>query len=176
MSKSITFVIGANGVGKSAIVPHLRAALPDGDFEVIDFDQRGVPDGADRVWRASETRHWLETAKRNAANGRSTVVCGFMKPAEIAEAATEIGATPSGILLDVDEANLSARLPSRYPTPESLEVLLRKSGKTLEKFLGDNVYVAKILRRDAEAAGYLIVDTNGLSPKQVAEKILERIA
>ena len=128
MSEKIYFVIGANGAGKSTILPDLRTRLPEKFFELHDFDERGVPDNADKVWRMSETDYWIGLGEENKSKGISTIICGFSKPAEI-------GARARIILLDVDEAALKKRLKGRYQTEASLMELERTTGKTVEKFI-----------------------------------------
>ncbi|HEX5774998.1 MAG TPA: hypothetical protein VFY28_03540, partial [Candidatus Paceibacterota bacterium] len=78
MSQKIYFVSGVNGVGKSTLIPHLKALLPADKYIVHDFDARGVPDGADRAWRINEVKLWLEEAAK--IEDKNTVVCGFAKP------------------------------------------------------------------------------------------------
>ncbi len=87
---NIHFIIGANGVGKTSIIPHLQIVFGDG-YAVHDFDERGVPDNADKEWRRTETLYWLETAKHAQSEGVSTVIVGFAKPAEIDAATLEVG-------------------------------------------------------------------------------------
>ena len=48
------FIIGASGSGKTAIIPHLKKLLGN-DMAVYDFDDSGVPDGADKKWRQEST-------------------------------------------------------------------------------------------------------------------------
>ncbi len=46
------FVAGASGSGKTAIQSDLADVL-GGDINVYDFDDIGVPEGADNKWRKS---------------------------------------------------------------------------------------------------------------------------
>ena len=165
MSEKIYLVIGANGVGKSTILPYLRSQLSEKFFAIHDFDERGVPDNADKAWRMSETDYWIDLGEQNKSRGVSTVICGFFKPAEI-------GARATIILLDVDGATLEKRLRSRYQTETSLNELMRTTGKTVEKFIMDNVYVSSFLRKACEELGCQIVDTTPLSPEEVAERVV----
>ncbi len=165
MSARIYFVIGANGVGKSTILPHLRAQLPLESFALHDFDERGVPDSADKTWRVSETDYWITLGEQNKLKGISTVICGFSKP-------DEIGARAVIILLDVDGAILEKRLRSRYQTEASLIELNRTTGKTVEKFIMDNAYVSSLFRKACEELNCQIIDTTLLTPEQVAEKVV----
>lgn len=164
MTPNIFFIIGVNGVGKSTLLPHLRSLLPADSFELHDFDERGVPDNADRVWRVSETDYWISLGEDNKTKGISTVICGFSKPVEI-NGRAEI------ILLDVDAMTLEKRLRSRYQTKESLIELNRTTGKTVEKFVMDNIWVSSLFKKDCEILGCAIIDTATLSSFEVAEKV-----
>jgi energy-coupling factor transporter ATP-binding protein EcfA2 len=166
MQSKTYFIIGANGVGKSTLLPFLADLLPRDCFELHDFDERGVPDNADKAWRVSETAHWLEIGAKNKVRNVSTVICGFAKPTEIGEGA-EI------ILLDVDGPSLEKRLKSRYQTKASTDELMRTTGKTVEKFMADNIWTSSVLRKDCQERGCRIVDTAGLAPEEIARRIAD---
>lgn len=53
------YVAGASGSGKTAIMPALQKILGDA-IAVYDFDDIGVPDGADKKWRQESTEKWLQ--------------------------------------------------------------------------------------------------------------------
>lgn len=53
------FVAGASGSGKTAIIPDLKKILPS-SITIYDFDDLGVPEGADKRWRQESTEKWLE--------------------------------------------------------------------------------------------------------------------
>ena len=61
------FVGGASGSGKTAIVTGLKNLFVD-DMEVYDFDDIGVPEGADKKWRQEATEKWLQKILRNNKN------------------------------------------------------------------------------------------------------------
>ena len=133
-----------------------------------DFDERGVPANADKSWRESETAHWLEVAKQNATVNIATIVCGFMKVADIEQAMTQVqGVQVLGCLMDGTPEVIAERLMSRYQTSESLIELERTTGKTPEKFVGDNVWVSTKFREAAEEKGFNVIDTSGKSPAEV---------
>lgn len=160
----ITFVIGANGVGKSSVLSEISSLLPTEKFELHDFDERGVPDNADKVWRASETQHWISIGEENATKGISTIIFGFVKPQEV-EGHTDI------ILLDADNETLEERIRSRYLTPESLAELERTTGKDLGKFISDNIYASSLLREECARLNCTMILTDGNTPREIAEKI-----
>ncbi len=168
MLPKIYFVIGVNGVGKTTLLSELVPLLPRDSFDLHDFDERGVPDNADKSWRISETNHWMNLGEENKKKSLSTIICGFSKPEEIGERA-EI------ILLDVNENSLGKRLRGRYQTDESLKELERTTGKTVEKFLADNIYVSSILRKSCEERGCKIIETSDASPRGVAQVVMDYI-
>jgi predicted ATPase len=172
-SSRVIFIIGVNGVGKSSIIPFLKEKLDSNTFEIHDFDERGVPDNADKDWRQSETKHWLNIGKKNLNNNTSTIVCGFIKPEEVKNATQESNIDSITILLDIDEVSLTSRILSRYETSESLVELLRTTGKTPEKFIQDNVWVSKKFREDSKRLDFYIVETSSLSPESVCNQVVQ---
>lgn len=158
------FVVGVNGVGKTTLIPHLKTLLSESKFEIHDFDERGVPDGGGRAWRICETEYWLELGEKNKEKGVATIICGFAKPQELGDRA-EI------ILLDASGAKIEERIKNRYQTETSIVELNRTTGKTVEKFIMDNVYYSSILRKECQEVGCKIVDTTLLSPDRVAQLV-----
>jgi hypothetical protein len=61
------FIGGASGSGKTAVIPHLRELLAD-NIAVYDFDDIGVPEGADKKWRQESTEKWLEKLLSESKN------------------------------------------------------------------------------------------------------------
>lgn len=53
------FIGGASGSCKTAVMPYLKELLGDG-IAVYDFDDIGVPEGADKKWRQESTEKWLQ--------------------------------------------------------------------------------------------------------------------
>ncbi len=165
MSAKIIFIIGANGVGKTTVMNEVQKLLPGSYFEVHDFDERGVPNNADKTWRISETNYWVSAGKENQKKGVSTLIFGFSKP-------EEIGSEAEIILLDVNEKTIQERIKNRYQTEESLVELTRTTGKTLEKFITDNIYVSSLLRKSCDVLGCKIVSTDAKAPESIAAEIL----
>jgi hypothetical protein len=54
----IYFVTGASGAGKAACIPYLKKLLPN--IKIFDFDEVGVPENADKIWRQKSTEYWLQ--------------------------------------------------------------------------------------------------------------------
>lgn len=174
MQPKLFIVTGVNGIGKSTVITELVTKLDPTLYKIYDFDARGVPDNAGKSWRESETAHWLKVAKQNAAANIATIVCGFMKVADIKQAMTQVlGVQVVGCLMDGSPEVVAERLMSRYQTSESLIELERTTGKTPEKFVGDNVWVSTKFREAAEEEGFNVIDTGEKSPAEVADSIIE---
>lgn len=78
MSK-LYFIAGASGSGKTAVMPHLKELLGD-DIAVYDFDDIGVPEGADKKWRGESTEKWLQ---KLLSEGKDACLLGQMVLGEI---------------------------------------------------------------------------------------------
>jgi hypothetical protein len=63
---------------------HQRAKklLPD-NIKVFDFDDVGVPENADRVWRQKSTEYWIKKTIEYQSNNRDICVCGTSVLGEI---------------------------------------------------------------------------------------------
>lgn len=175
MMSQIFLITGVNGIGKSTLLSQLKNKLEGSIFDIHDFDERGVPNNADRQWRQTETFHWVGVGKENEGRAKSTVVCGFMKFSEIEGTLSQLGTDANICLLDADEETISHRILGRYPDSESVAELQRTTGKTPEKFAMDNVWVSSKFSQEAKEKGYSIVDTTNLSPEEVGQKVIDWI-
>lgn len=171
MKSKTIFIIGVNGVGKSTLLPYLKSLLPEDKFETHDFDERGVPDNADKNWRINETTYWISLGERNKEKGMSTLICGFIKPHEITENSKDLSDAPVIFFLDADEETIEKRIKSRYLTEESVVELNRTTGKSIEKFIMDNIYISSLLKKDYKELGCRIIDTNDRTPEDIAQEI-----
>ncbi len=168
-------ITGVNGIGKSTLTSLLSKKLNNHIFDIHDFDERGVPTNADKSWRQSEITHWIIAATENQKIQKNTVICGFMKFAEIQNALASLGAQAKVCLLDANDETISKRILERYTSSESVQELERTTSKTPEKFCADNVWVASQFRMEAKELGYHIVDTSSLSPGKVCSEIIDWI-
>lgn len=113
------FIGGASGSGKTAIMPELQKILGS-KIKVYDFDDIGVPEGADKKWRQESTEKWLQ---KLLADGKDACLLGQI-------VLGEISACPSakkldGInfcLLDVSDFERIQRLKKRntYGTDQNM--------------------------------------------------------
>lgn len=102
-----------------------------------------------------------------------TIICGYAKLKEIKHAMEVFDTEVSVYLLDANKETIRDRILSRYTTSDSLEELLRTTGKTPEKFIEDNVWVSGKFREEAIQAGHTILDTSDLTPEQVADYVIK---
>jgi len=118
--KVIAFITGTSGAGKSVLVPLLKKRLPN--FEVHDFDEVGVPEDVDLSWRLKTTNYWLEIAKKNLANAKSTIISGSTVPDEIL-ASPECDSSLKIYfgLLKINKSTIQERLMKRGWTQESID-------------------------------------------------------
>lgn len=169
------FISGVSGVGKTSLVPFLKSHLGADAFDVRDFDERGVPDGGGQAWHDAETRHWLDTALRNAEDGKSTIVCGFSLP-EIVRRVSTGGNLPWYIFfLDASAGVIRKRLLSRHSTHQSKEEIERAGGLPLERFIEKMIADAPVVRALCEKEGCTIIDTDNETPESVAKEVIARI-
>jgi hypothetical protein len=104
---------GTSCAGKTTITDLLKRR---DDLVVYDFDEDGVPDLPDTVWRQRTLEHWVQRALENQANGMDTLLSA---PSPLGE----VLAVPSapkldGIavaLIDVTDRVRWARLEERSP-------------------------------------------------------------
>jgi ribosomal protein S18 acetylase RimI-like enzyme len=66
------FIGGASGSGKTAIMSELQKILGS-EIKVYDFDDIGVPEGADKKWRQESTEKWLQ---KLLADGKDACLLG----------------------------------------------------------------------------------------------------
>lgn len=167
----IYFITGVCGVGKSAVISHLKLLLNDKDYDIHDFDERGVPSGANRQWGRDEARYWIDFGMQNIKNGISTIVCGFANPEEIIH-----NNNIEFILLDANEKIIEQRIDERYQTKESKQELKRVTNCTVEKFIKNNTSFLAILRDICKNDKRCnIVNTINKSPKNVAKQVVKTI-
>jgi len=172
MEAKIYFVSGVCGVGKSTIIPHLKKLLPSDKYDVRDFDERGVPDGADREWRKSEIRNWLNVGTQAAQKGVTTIICGFTKTSDL-EGLT-VGDTPEVeiLLLDADAETIRKRLVGRYTKDGVFDENQKVIGKPVNEFIESNVYYCDIMRKECLEGGCKVIDTSNRTPEEVAKSVV----
>lgn len=161
------FISGVCGVGKSTLMPYLREFLPT-SFVVVDFDSRGVPDGADHTWRKNEAAHWITEGVSYRESGQQLVVCGFVKPGDFESAQLE---ELKIIVLDADTDTIRERLMGRYTRNGIFDAAQTVIGKPVMEFIDGNVWYAKKMREESAEEGLPVVDTSNKTPEEVAREV-----
>lgn len=173
---AVYFISGVCGTGKSSTIKYLKLFLPEKDYDIRDFDERGVPDGGGLTWHNSETKYWLEVASTNAKDNRSTIICGFANP-ETFELVYGGSKYPPALifLLNASGEMIKKRLSQRHNTKESIEEINRASGVKLEKFIEDNIEFAPKLKEIFVKRNLPIIETDNLTPEGVVRDIIKII-
>ncbi len=174
-TEKIYFISGVCGVGKTTLIPHLKQILPSEQYDIRDFDERGVPMGASHAWRKSELKNWLNVATASAQKGLSTVICGFAKKEDFEGLIEKETPEVKIILLDAGPEIIRKRLIGRYTVDGVFNADKEVAGRPVDEFIKSNVYYCKIMREDCEKAGYEIIDTSIIQPDEVAQKVISII-
>lgn len=157
----ICFISGSCGVGKSTLIPYLKKMLPENKYRVFDFDQRGVPENADSSWRKSEAEYWMSVASELGKKDISTIVCGFVKPSDLA-------GDVKFILLDIQPEILRQRLIGRYSQNGVFDSSQKVIGKPVLDFIESNIYILGEMRKMFQLKNSTVIDTSNLTPEEVA--------
>ncbi len=160
-------ITGANGVGKTTLMNELKKDELLHMFLIHDFDERGVPDNADKNWRINETKYWLQYAQEQEM---PVLLCGCIIPSEVVNLNTN-DINRDIIFLKIDNSILRERITSRYQTVESTNELMRATGKTIEQFIYDNFKFNEFMENDAFIQGVIFVNTDHKLPKDLAGEI-----
>jgi len=173
----IFFITGVNGAGKSTIIPYLKLVLPEDSFVVYDFDARGVPPDADRKWRISETKYWISEGEK-ISEEKSTVICGFIKPSDLAEYNLINNESPEIVLvlLDAKPEIIKKRLINRYTKDGVFDKSQKVIGRPIDEFIKGNVLFAEQIKNEFKKSGFPIIDTSNLIPEEVANEVIKIIS
>ncbi len=152
------FITGAEGAGKTSIIPILKKKLQN--IEVHDFDEVGVPLNPTLQWRVNTTRHWIKTAIKNQKKGISTCIVGLCFPSEVKSLKESLFLELRFCFLEVSQKERETRLRKREASQEVIADLeqfnqLKKEAK--------NIPLAKK------------INTSSLSVHHVAQKIIHWI-
>lgn len=172
----VYFISGVCGTGKSSVLKHLKNILSADQYDVRDFDERGVPDGGGPEWHDNETLYWLTIAADNAKRNKSTIICGFAEPEEFKKI-HKTGAHPPAklFLLHASGDIIRQRLLKRHATSESVKEINRASGVPLDEFIKNMISYAPELRAIFEKENAPIIETDKKTPEEVAEEIKQHI-
>lgn len=180
---SIYFITGASGSGKTAVIPYLKELL-DYDIALYDFDEIGVPEGADKKWRQESTEKWLQ---KILSENRDVILFGQMVLGEIlaCPSAKRLGMV-NLCLLDVSDMERIKRLQGRpnfimdqhmlnwaawlrvhHQSPDWAQHVVKEDAWGKLDFSSWDT-----LDNWASKASIKIIDTTDLSLQESAEKII----
>lgn len=179
------FVTGASGSGKTSIIPTLKKFLDPVAISVYDFDDIGVPEGADKKWRQASTEKWLQHLLQK---NKDVCLLGQMVLGEIL-------ACPSAqkiqkinfCLLDVSDFERIQRLKSS--TSHDIDQHILNWAAWLRMHTQDPTWTPDVIKEDcweglnfntwnhlqdwSSRAHIKIQDTTGLSLEKVAAHIAQ---
>lgn len=171
----IYFISGVNGIGKTSIMPFLQASLPANQFEIHDFDERGVPANADGNWRILETKYWVDLGVELLLEGKSLIVCGFVKPADFREMLSSDTLCITLIFLDATPEIIRQRLVGRYTKDGYFDESQMVIGKPVNVFIDGNIWISAQMKESFRKLNFPIIDTSNLTPEEVAKKVADII-
>jgi RNase adaptor protein for sRNA GlmZ degradation len=154
---------GASGSGKTAIADEIETSRP-GLAEVFRFDRIGVPKGwgSGEAWQRAMTLTWIARIAALRGSDRPVLFEGQMRLAFVQEGLKSAGIADSRlILLDCDDATRMHRLVAHRKQPEL-------ANPTMMNW-------AALLRREAQAGGYEVLDTSKLPLQEAVEYVCARL-
>lgn len=176
-------VTGASGSGKTACLPMLKELMPE--IVWFDFDDFGVPENADKVWRQKTTEKWLQKASELQADGKDTglngnVIFGEVLACPSAEKIAEIKAC----LLDCRDVKRIERLRKRDAHGATQEMLCWAAWQRMHcaeldwrpDVIQDESWSEMRWENWKNKDNYPLIetiDTTDLSIKEVAESIID---
>ena len=169
LEKTIYFLTGASGVGKTTLVSQLKAKYKDKAWTFLHFDEIGIPSeeqmikdfGSGAGWQEAKTYEWIE--KLIHTNTDRIFFEGQVNLQFIRNGFSRHGFTNYKIILiDCNEAVMRNRLvndrnQSELFTPEMLNWL-------------------KFLRHQANEFNATVIDSSDLSKEELRQKFEEKIS
>jgi hypothetical protein len=188
-------VFGASGAGKTFALEALRKRVLD--LAIHDFDEIGVPPGADTVWRHRADEEWVRRALDYQAAGTDLLLAGQTPFGELlATPSAPLLEAISACLIDCDDDTRVARLRARGPewfaqTAGDLQDYLDWA-EWMRRHASDPTWRTEVIREDAtEGEMYWmrwsdwtaddprwrvrVLDTSSLPVDQVASELGEWI-
>ena len=110
----LLLLFGSSAAGKSAALDGLRQRMQG--LAIHDFDEIGVPSGADSSWRRHANEAWVRRALGYQAEGIDLLLAGQTPFGELlATPSAALLDAISGCLIDCDDETRVARLRRRGP-------------------------------------------------------------
>lgn len=161
----LIILTGASASGKTAIADAIETSRPE-LAEVFRFDRIGVPSPEERVkgwgaggaWQRAMTLTWIARIAALRGTNRPVLFEGQMRLAFVQEGLKSAGITNARlILVDCDDETRMHRLVAHRGQPEL-------ANPTMMNW-------AALLRREAQAGGYDVLNTSKLSLEQAVEHV-----
>jgi hypothetical protein len=188
-------LFGASAAGKTFLLNALRGRVPD--LAIHDFDEIGVPSGADTVWRHRANERWVRRALDYQAAGTDLLLAGQTPFGELLAApSASLLEAISACLIDCDDDTRVARLRARGPewlaqTAGDLEDYLNWA-EWLRRHARDPTWQTDVIRNEATEGEMQwirwsdwtaddprwrvrVLDTSKLPIEQVASELAEWI-
>ncbi|AUC99846.1 hypothetical protein [Bradyrhizobium sp. SK17] len=164
----LVILSGASGSGKTAIAESIRIRRPD-LAEVLHFDSIGVPPpevrrawGPDGAWQRAMTLAWMERVAALRGKHHRVLFEGQMRLAFVREGLLAFGIEDARVILvDCDDAIRAHRLITERAQPELANP--------------EMMNWARYLRREANEAGYEVLDTSELPLERCVELVCARL-
>jgi hypothetical protein len=188
-------LFGSSAAGKTVALEELRGRIAN--LAIHDFDEIGVPPGADTAWRHRADEEWLARALDYQADGTDLLLAGQTPFGELlaAPSAPRVEAI-SACLIDCDDETRVARLRARGPewfarTAGDLQDYLNWAA-WLRRHAADPSWRTDVIRHEATAdtmcwsrlSGWRagdprwrvrVIDTSSLPVEEVAGELVEWI-
>ena len=145
-------LFGASGAGKTFLLNALPGRVPD--LAIHDFDEIGVPSGADTVWRHRANERWVRRALDYQTAGTDLLLAGQTPFGELLAApSASLLEAISACLIDCDDDTRVARLRARGPewlaqTAGDLEDYLNWA-EWLRRHARDPTWQTDVIRNEA---------------------------
>jgi hypothetical protein len=188
-------LFGSSAAGKTFVLGVLGERVPD--LALHDFDEIGVPPGADAAWRHRTNEEWVRRALVYQAEGTDLLLAGQTPFGELlATPSAPLLEAITACLLDCDDATRIARLRARGPewfarTAGDLEDCLNWAA-WMRHHAADPTWRTDVIRQEATEgemrwgrwsawkAGdprwrVRVIHTSDLPVEQVADKLAEWI-
>ena len=151
---TIYFISGAEGVGKSTIIFHIKKKLKK--KRVYDFDSIGVPRNPPLSWRHKTTKHWLKVSEKNEELGKDTIIIGLSFPKEVRRFSKR--KDTRFILLDISIKEREKRLRKR---------------RAEEGVIKDTAQLIALRKDFRSLKNKRIINVSKLTPAQTSTKLLK---
>jgi len=156
------------------MIPLLKKKLNKSEFDIHDFDERGIPVNVDKKWRQKETKHWLAVGYKNSKKNISTIISGISIPDEVLEILDRRRSINIKFcFLNHTNQQIKERLQRRFESKVNRQELKKVFDIKPEEFIKNNLKFATKVRKMAKDHKVYIINTTQDTPNQTANKIIK---